>query len=91
MATKHVYRFSGSLAEGNREMRELLGGKGANLHEMSKMGLPVPPGFTITTESSIHWVESGNRWPEGFREQVRESMSWLEEETGKRCGDPTNP
>jgi len=91
MQTKHVYKFSGNLAEGDRSMREVLGGKGANLHEMCKMGLPVPPGFTITTEASVYWEQSGHQWPEGFREQVRATMTWLEEETGKKFGDPKNP
>jgi len=91
MAEKHVYKFSKTLAEGNRDMRDLLGGKGANLHEMCKMGLPVPPGFTITTDSSTSWRKAGKKWPEGFRDQVREAMSWLEGETGKNFGDPKNP
>ena len=91
MAEKHVYRFSKNLAEGSKDDRNLLGGKGANLHEMCKMGLPVPPGFTITTDSSVHWRKAGKKWPEGFRDQVRESMAWLEGETDKKFGDPSNP
>ena len=72
-------------------MRDLLGGKGANLHEMCKMKLPVPPGFTITTDSSTSWRKAGKKWPEGFRDQVREAMAWLEKETGKNFGDAKNP
>ena len=59
----------------------------ANLHEMCKMKLPVPPGFTITTDSSTSWRKAGKKWPEGFRDQVREAMAWLEKETGKNFGD----
>ena len=91
MAEKHVFKFSKNLAEGDKEMRDLLGGKGANLHEMCKMKLPVPPGFTITTDSSTSWRKAGKKWPEGFRDQVREAMAWLEKETGKNFGDAKNP
>ena len=91
MAEKHVYKFSKNLAEGDKEMRDILGGKGANLHEMCKMKLPVPPGFTITTDSSTSWRKAGKKWPEGFRDQVREAMAWLEKETGKNFGDTKNP
>ena len=62
--TKWVYVFGGDTSEGNAGMRELLGGKGANLAEMSSIGFPVPPGFTITTEVCTHYYEHGNAYPE---------------------------
>ncbi|MEO0181197.1 MAG: pyruvate, phosphate dikinase [candidate division WOR-3 bacterium] len=88
---KWVYFFAKGQAEGSAEMRELLGGKGAGLHEMCRIGLPVPPGFTITTEACVYYFQHGNKWPEGLREQVYEAMARLEEVTGKRFGDPNNP
>ena len=84
---KLVYRFD----EGDASMRELLGGKGANLSEMARLGLPVPPGFTITTEACLDYYEGGRQLPEGLWDDVRESMSWLEQSIGKEFGSPTNP
>ncbi len=91
MSSKWVYRFSKDLVEGSKEQKNLLGGKGANLHEMCKIGLPVPPGFTLTTESCVHYFTHGNQWPEGLEQQVRESVAWLEATTGKGLGNATNP
>jgi pyruvate,orthophosphate dikinase len=85
--TKRIYLFE----EGNAEMRDLLGGKGAGLAEMSRIGLPVPPGFTITTEVCNEYYRLGRRFPEGLMEEVREKLRILEERTGKRFGDPENP
>ena len=86
MATKWVYEFS----EGSKEMKDLLGGKGSGLAEMSNLGLPVPPGFTITTEACRAYMENGDL-PDGLMENVAEHLSDLEEATGKRLGDPADP
>ncbi len=82
---KQVYPFS----EGNKDMKALLGGKGANLAEMSNLGLPVPPGFTITTESCIRYL-GANRLPPGLMAEVKAAMKKVERETGKGFGDPKN-
>ena len=84
---RFVYRFS----EGNRDQRDLLGGKGANLAEMTNLGLPVPPGFTITTEACNAYTQAGNSLPDGLMDQVRAALRQVEEETGKRLGDPERP
>jgi len=91
MAVKYVYKFSKELAEGNRSQNNLLGGKGANLHEMSSIGLNVPPGFTLTTEACTWFFKNDNQWAEGLKDQVREAVTWLEGTTGKGFGDPKNP
>ncbi len=83
---KWVYKFS----EGSKDMKDLLGGKGANLAEMTRLGLPVPPGFTITTAACVAYLEEG-RFPEGMYEQVQEALAWLEETTEKKLGDPADP
>ena len=82
-----------SLSEGSREMRELLGGKGANLAEMTRiLGVErVPPGFTITTEACVAYLAADRRRPEGLDQQVDEAVAGLEAETGKRLGDPRDP
>ncbi len=87
MTTKWVYLFS----EGNKEMRDLLGGKGANLAEMTNAGLPVPPGFIITTEACNAYFSNKKQFPNGLWEQVQEAIQTLEKQTGKRLGDPSNP
>jgi len=87
MAKKWVYLFS----EGNKDMRDLLGGKGAGLAEMTNAGLPVPPGFTCTTEACLAYFDAGKQFPEGMWEQVLQAMKEVEEQTGKRFGDPENP
>ncbi len=84
--TKYVYDFH----EGNKDMKDLLGGKGANLAEMTNMGLPVPPGFTITTEACIAYLRRGE-FPEGLMEEVEEHLARLEERMGRRLGDPEDP
>ncbi|HXF71448.1 MAG TPA: pyruvate, phosphate dikinase [Actinomycetota bacterium] len=84
--TKYVYDFH----EGNKDMKDLLGGKGANLAEMTNLGLPVPPGFTITTEACIAYLARGE-FPEGLEEEVEEHLRRLEEAMGKRLGDPDDP
>jgi pyruvate,orthophosphate dikinase len=85
--TKWVYRFE----EGNASMRALLGGKGAGCAEMTNAGLPVPPGFTITTEACNAYYTSGKRFPDGMWEQVLDALKTVEQQTGKRFGDPANP
>ncbi|HXF81460.1 MAG TPA: pyruvate, phosphate dikinase [bacterium] len=77
--------------EGNATMRDLLGGKGAGLAEMSRIGLPVPPGFTITTEACLEYYRRGRQFPAGLMEEVRRRIRTLERRTGKRFGDPANP
>jgi pyruvate,orthophosphate dikinase len=86
MSDKHVYRFS----EGNKTMRELLGGKGANLAEMTSIGLPVPPGFTITTEVCNYYSAHGD-YPQGVDAQVEDALKALEADTGKTFGDASDP
>ena len=87
MTRKWVYVFS----EGNKDMRDLLGGKGAGLAEMTNAGLPVPPGFTCTTEACLAYFEAGKRFPKGLWGQVQEAMHITEGATGKILGDPRNP
>ena len=84
---KWVYLFS----EGNADMRTLLGGKGAGVAEMTNAGLPVPPGFTITTEACIAYYEAGKRFPQGMWEQVLAALKIVEQQTGKGFGDKDNP
>ena len=84
---KWVYLFQ----EGNAGMRNLLGGKGAGCAEMTNAGLPVPPGFTITTEACNAFSDAGQQLPEGLWEQARAALRHVEEETGKTFGDPANP
>ncbi len=84
---KYVYMF----AEGNSKMKTLLGGKGANLAEMTNIGLPVPPGFTISTEACLAYLESDNQFPEGMLDQTYQALKALEDKTGKIFGDKANP
>jgi len=86
-----VYSFGGGVADGNAAMRNLLGGKGANLAEMSALGLPVPPGFTITTEACVHYYRDGKVFPEGLEAQVQAGLEKVEALTSKRFGDAQNP
>ncbi|MBO6764762.1 pyruvate, phosphate dikinase [Maricaulis sp.] len=89
--TKWVYAFGGGDSEGEAGMRELLGGKGANLAEMAKLGLPVPPGFTITTEVCTAYYENDHAYPADLEAQVEASLAKLEAAVGKKFGDPANP
>ena len=88
---KLVYLFGGERTDGSAELKALLGGKGANLAEMARIGIPVPPGFTITTEVCRFYYQNGERFPEGLEEEVKAGIAFLEEETGRRLGDPENP
>jgi pyruvate, orthophosphate dikinase len=88
---KRIYYFSAKLTEGNKSMRELLGGKGANLAEMTSIGLPVPPGFTITTATCAEYHNDGEKLPVGLLNSVHKNMNRLEKETGKYFGSSDNP
>ena len=90
IAGKMVYAF-GKKTEGDGAMRELLGGKGANLAEMTSIGLPVPPGFTITTDTCAAYYKSGKKLPKGLMDDVKKHMTLLEKQRGKKFGDDTNP
>ena len=87
MDRKLIYLFS----EANGQMRELLGGKGANLAEMTVLGLPVPQGFTITTEACNMYYENGERLPESLERNIYDYVAKLEHITGKKFGSPENP
>jgi pyruvate,orthophosphate dikinase len=88
---KRVYRFGGKTAEGDGSMRELLGGKGANLAEMSKLGMPVPAGFTITTECCAEYYQLGGGYSEELKKDVAEALAATEKLMGKKFGDPSDP
>jgi len=88
---KYVYSFGGERTEGNADMKNLLGGKGANLAEMASLGITVPPGFTITTEACIHYFTSGKQLPPGFWEEALTRLTQLENTIGKKFGDSANP
>ena len=89
--TKWVYGFGGGSADGDASMKNLLGGKGANLAEMSSLGLPVPPGFTITTEACVHYYSNGQTYPADLAEQVKAGLAKVESVVGKTFGDAANP
>ena len=89
--TKMIYYFGKAKTEGESSQKMLLGGKGANLAEMTSIGLPVPPGFTITTEVCGLYYEEGEQLPSGLDESVKANVATLEEELGKKFGDDTNP
>ena len=91
MAKKMVYFFGGGKGEGNAGMKNLLGGKGANLAEMAKLGVPVPPGFTITTDVCVFYYENRKKYPKGLDAEVAKAMARVEKVMGKKFGDPTNP
>src|SRR5580692_9399522 len=89
--TKWVYSFSAERAEGRGEMKNLLGGKGVNLHDMASLGLPVPPGFTITTEVCTHFYANNRLYPSELKDQVAAALAPVEKAIGARLGDPKNP
>ena len=91
MAAKYVYFFGNGMAEGRAEMKNLLGGKGANLAEMTSIGLPVPAGFTITTEVCTEFYKNDRQYPAALREEVVVNLKRVEELMGKKFGDPGNP
>ena len=89
--TRWVYSFGGGGADGDASMKNLLGGKGANLAEMSSLGLPVPPGFTVTTEACVHYYANAKSYPEALKGQVETGLATVEKITGKTFGDAKNP
>ncbi|WP_420547340.1 pyruvate, phosphate dikinase [Curvivirga sp.] len=89
--TKWVYSFGSGKAEGQADMRNLLGGKGANLAEMGNIGLPVPPGFTVTTEVCTHYYANERNYPSDLTDQVEAALAKLEAESDMKFGDPANP
>ncbi len=91
MAKKQVYSFGGGKADGNAKMKNLLGGKGANLAEMASLGVPVPPGFTITTEVCTYFYQNRKKYPPGIKQQVEQALRKVEKIMGKKLGDPKNP
>ena len=97
MTKKYVYLFNeydqatANCGDDWEGVRSLLGGKGANLLDATRLGIPVPPGFTVTTEGCNDYLEAGEEFPGNSWDQILESISTLEEQTGKKFGDPDNP
>jgi len=93
MARVHpeIYFFGAGVAEGRATMRELLGGKGAGLHEMASLKLPVPPGFTITTRVCTYFYTHGGKYPAGLKDGVAKSVGRIEKAMGRRFGDAASP
>jgi len=89
--TQYVYRFGGGVSDGGKGDKNLLGGKGANLAEMASIGLPVPPGFTISTEMCTRYYDEGGNFPESLRKEVANGVAHIEAVTGKSFGSPDNP
>ncbi len=87
---KNIYNF-GKKTDGNSKLRELLGGKGANLAEMARIGLPVPPGFTITTEVCTHFYANGRQYPAALAKELKDSVALIEKQLGKKLGDAKRP
>ncbi|MBW7938926.1 MAG: pyruvate, phosphate dikinase, partial [Candidatus Omnitrophica bacterium] len=91
MAKKYVYKFGGGKADGTGEMKNLLGGKGANLAEMCNLAIPVPPGFTLTTEVCTAYYDSGRKYPSELEGQVKQALAFVEKLMGRKFGDPKRP
>ena len=91
MASKLIYFFGKSKTDGGGDMKALLGGKGANLAQMTKIGLPVPSGFTITTEVCVNYYKNGRKYPAELSSELEKAVKWLEKESGKKLGDIKNP
>src|SRR6185369_10577757 len=90
-APRYVYFFGNGTADGRADMKNTLGGKGANLAEMAGLGLPVPPGFTISTDVCTYYYEHGRTYPPGLRQLVAEHLAKIEAAVGRKFGDPKNP
>jgi pyruvate,orthophosphate dikinase len=88
---KYVYFFGDGKAEGDAKMKEVLGGKGANLAEMTNLGIPVPPGFTVSTDVCAAFYENKHKYPDGLEAEVAEHLARLEKSMGKKLGDPVDP
>jgi pyruvate,orthophosphate dikinase len=91
MAVKYIYAFGGGTADGRGDQKALLGGKGAGLAEMSRLGIPVPPGYTLTTDVCTYFQEHDGRYPPGLERELAEHLRQLEARTGQRFGDAANP
>ena len=92
MTEKYVYKFfNKDLSEGKAEMKPLLGGKGANLAEMTNLGLPVPPGYVVTTQACLQFLANNNTYPEGLEEEIELAQQGLENSVGKKLGDENDP
>src|SRR5262249_9611419 len=91
MTHKYVYYFGGGAADGHGKMKELLGGKGANLAERCLIGLPVPAGFTVVTDYCNVYLEQGRKFSDEVRKQVADALAKVERTMGMRYGDPENP
>src|ERR1700755_3303207 len=91
MATKYVFSFANGKADGNATMKAELGGKGANLAEMTNIGLPVPAGFTISTDVCTYFYANGRKYPPELKAEVEATMKKVEEAMGTKFGDPKNP
>src|SRR3954453_2713618 len=89
--TRYVYRFGGGISDGEAGNRNLLGGKGANLAEMASISLPVPPGFTISTEMCALYYAQGEAFPESLRAEVADGIAHIERGTGRKFGDSADP
>src|SRR5213594_3466967 len=90
-SAKYVYQFGNKKADGNGSMKPLLGGKGANLAEMTRIGLPVPPGFTITTDVCSYFYAHNRRYPPQLKAEVEAALAKVEESVGKKLGDKERP
>src|SRR5580658_3958329 len=88
---KHVYAFGGGTADGDGKMKDVLGGKGAGLAEMSRAGVPVPPGFTISTEVCNIYFQNKNSVPKEISAEIVQALADLEAKMGKKLGDPSDP
>src|SRR5579862_5663838 len=88
---KHVYAFGGGKADGDGKMKDVLGGKGAGLAEMSRAGVPVPPGFTISTDVCNLYFNNNKQVPGDVQNEINHALEHLEKQTGKKLGDPSNP
>ena len=91
MADKNVYFFGAGKAEGTKDMKNLLGGKGANLAEMTNIGIPVPAGFTISTEVCTYYYEKDNKYPAGLEKEVKDALQKVEKVMQAKFGDANNP
>src|SRR6202790_1234654 len=87
----YVYNFGAGKADGDGKMKDVLGGKGAGLAEMSRAGVPVPPGFTISTEVCNIYFQNNNKLPKEIEQEISQALAQLEQQTGKKLGDPSNP
>ena len=89
--TQYVYRFGGGVSDGGNGDKNLLGGKGANLDGMASIGLPVPPGFTISTPVCALYYDEGESFPDSLKAEVSTGVAHIESVTGKKFGDPADP